>query len=134
MNDLDRAAFRRLVRNAENAGVERTVTALYESMLSGFVSWCVPKIGAERTWQLMDAAIVMLFEDVARYRRGEQGRGSAAELAMQCLDAFDDDQARHHACRVILFIAAGCLDQDEAALRVNFREAFDLLCELLAPT
>lgn len=105
MNDLDRAARRRVLRAARETPLSST--QLYVTQLSSMLGSLVPHIGLPATAEIVDAAMVMIWEEHAAMQQGVSAGGGPHVLAPRFEHVFGDRILAFNVCRILLFTCSG---------------------------
>ena len=124
-NDLDRAAFKRLVR--VGVSVDINVDDLYIGVfMAPMLSLIRCGIAKEVFRSILDAAVTMVYTDIDRRDRGQESIGGAQALLGPFVEALGgDEQFAYHICRITLFGISGVVGTGLEAETRDLLESLD---------
>jgi hypothetical protein len=110
LSDLDRAAARRVAR--AGAGNISSVYDLYGAFLCTPMTLLIQRgIPFEVYRAVFDAAVEMLYDDLARRETGQSAVGSVHSLCEPFFERFGGDtQLTYHICRIVFFAVSGVVE------------------------
>lgn len=109
-NDLDKAALRRVARASASA-IGNNVFDLYGSLLCTAMPLLIERdVPFEIYRDVFEAAVDMVYDDLARRETGVPIRGGANALHEPFIDRIGDAQTAYHVCRIVLFAVSGVVE------------------------